>query len=102
MPNPARGIPVEFLRSASKESLEDFELSRLNHAALIVKRVNALLYELADECAGATVARILIEDEKLRRNPAPLQETLDFMNGPCVQPGASHLAPHRFSADAAD
>lgn len=81
MPSP---VPLDFLLSASKQSLQDLELSRLNHAAEIDKRLRALVRELADELATATVARLLMEDNRLLADTR--QGTLEFMPRPPMLP----------------
>ncbi len=54
-------FPFEYLRSASVQSLESYELSRLSHAANLRKEIVALVNEWLDETAGAMLARWLLE-----------------------------------------
>jgi hypothetical protein len=62
--------PWEFLLSASKNSLQSFELSRLSHAANIRKEIAALLDQWMDDNANATLARLLLEErERSARGP---------------------------------
>ena len=76
MPSP---VPVEFLLTASKHSLQDFELSRLNHVAEMEKQLLAFIRQMAEEWAGAMVARLLIEEERLCNTGGnPLQEAFEF------------------------
>ena len=48
--------PWEFLLSASRSSLQSFELSRLSHAANIRKEISALLDQWLEENAAALLA----------------------------------------------
>jgi hypothetical protein len=51
----------EYLRDASKITLQSFELSRLNHAANLRKQVDNLLSQWLDETAAALLARFLLD-----------------------------------------
>lgn len=99
---PSPAIPLEFLLSASRGSLEDFELSRLNHAALLAKRLRDTLHEMAEEHALAMLARILIENEGLRINIDSLQESFKFEGSAGVEPFSTRGASDRFTRNAAD
>jgi hypothetical protein len=62
--------PWEFLLSASKNSLQSFELSRLSHAANIRKEIGALLDQWMDDYTNATLARLLLQErERSAREP---------------------------------
>jgi hypothetical protein len=62
--------PWEFLLSASKNSLQSFELSRLSHAADIRKEIAALLDQWMDDHTNATLARLLLQErERSAREP---------------------------------
>jgi hypothetical protein len=62
--------PWEFLLSASRNSLQSYELSRLSHAANLRKEIGALLDQWLEENACAMVARWLIEQrERPPREP---------------------------------
>ena len=107
MIKPGPAIPMEFLLSASRRSLEDFELSRLNHAALLAKRLRETLHEMVEEQALAIVARLLIENEGLRGiGLDPRQETFNFpSNSGGNVPGGfgpRASAPNSQFTDAAD
>lgn len=81
MPGPAP-LPVDFLLSASRTSLQDFELAHLNHAAALRKQLRIVLEKMIDEMVLASTARALIENEGLRSNGLhPNQECFDFMGG---------------------
>ena len=60
--------PWEFLLSASRNSLQSYELTRLSHAANLRKEIGALLDQWLEENASAMVARWLMEQ---RERPAP-------------------------------
>ena len=69
MPRYAAQPPWEFLLSASRNSLQSYELTRLSHAANLRKEIGALLDQWLDENASAMVARWLMEQ---RERPAPI------------------------------
>lgn len=56
--------PWDFLLSASKNSLQSFELSRLSNAANLRKEIAALLDQWMADQANATVARLLLEERE--------------------------------------
>jgi hypothetical protein len=56
--------PWEFLLSASRNSLQRYELSRLAHAANLRKEIGALLDQWLGENACAMLARWLIEQRE--------------------------------------
>jgi hypothetical protein len=65
--------PWEFLLSASRNSLQSFELSRLTHAANLRKEIGALLDQWIDESSEAMLARWLMErPERPPHEPEPL------------------------------
>jgi hypothetical protein len=65
--------PWEFLLSASRNSLQSFELSRLTHAANLRKEIGALLDQWIDESSEAMLARWLMEQpERPSREPEAL------------------------------
>ena len=53
--------PWEFLLSASRNSLQSFELSRLSHAANLRKEIGQLLDSYVEENSAAMLARLLME-----------------------------------------
>jgi hypothetical protein len=53
--------PWDFLLSASRTSLQSYELTRLSHAANLRKEIGALLDQWMDENACAMLARWLME-----------------------------------------
>jgi hypothetical protein len=54
----------EFLLSASRNTLQSYELSRLGHAANLRKEIAALLDEWLEENAAALLARYLIDQRQ--------------------------------------
>lgn len=56
--------PWDFLLSASKNSLQSFELSRLSNAANLRKEIEALLDQWMADQANATVARLLLQERE--------------------------------------
>jgi hypothetical protein len=63
--------PWEFLLSASRNSLQSYELSRLSHAANLRKEIGALLDLWMEENSAAMLARWLMEQ---RERPQQIQE----------------------------
>jgi hypothetical protein len=56
--------PWEFLLTASRNTLQSYELSRLAHASNLRKEISSLLDQWLDENANAMVARWLIEQRE--------------------------------------
>jgi hypothetical protein len=56
--------PWDFLLSASKNSLQSFELSRLSNAANLRKEIAALMDQWLADQASATVARLLLQERE--------------------------------------
>jgi hypothetical protein len=54
--------PWEFLLSASRTTLQSYELTRLSHAANLRKEIAVLLDQWLDENSSAMLARWLIEN----------------------------------------
>jgi hypothetical protein len=53
--------PWEFLLTASRNTLQSYELSRLSHAANLRKEITSLLDQWLAENAAAMLARLLID-----------------------------------------
>ncbi len=87
--------PWEFLLTASRNSLQSYELTRLSHAANLRKEITALMDQWLEENSSAAVARWLIAQ---RERPADASDTSSSANGQFVN-GAS--ASDNFFADAA-
>jgi len=56
--------PWEFLLTASRNTLQSYELSRLAHAANLKKEISALLEQWLQENTAANLARWLIEQRQ--------------------------------------
>jgi hypothetical protein len=56
--------PWEFLLSASRNSLQSYELSRLSHAANLRKEITQLLDSWLEENSAAMLARWLMEQRE--------------------------------------
>ena len=81
---PARSTqpPWEFLLSASRNSLQSFELSRLAHASNLRKEITALIDQWMEENAAAMLARWLLEQrERSARAPDMLSRAPSHGNG---------------------
>jgi hypothetical protein len=66
--------PWEFLLSASRTTLQSYELSRLAHAANLRKEIGELLDQYMEESTSAMLARWLIEQrERSVLAPATLE-----------------------------
>jgi hypothetical protein len=77
--------PWEFLLSASRNSLQSYELTRLNHAANLRKEIGTLLDQWLEESASAMLARWLME----QREHAAYE----------ASPNAGHVVSDNFFAD---
>ena len=95
MPTRSMQPPWEFLLSASRNSLQSFELSRLAHAANLRKEIGALLDQWLDENAAALLARWLLEQrDRSARAPDVLSPAESRENG-------AHSVSDNFLADRA-
>ena len=93
--------PWEFLLSASRTSLQSFELSRLSHAANLRKEITQLLDSWLEENSAAMLARWLMEQREEQREQtlhAPGAQTA-AESRPGNAPGASHSVSDNFLAD---
>jgi len=91
--------PWEFLLTASRNTLQSYELSRLGHASNLRKEIASLLDQWLDENANAMVARWLIEQrERTVRasdpEPAPEPSTPE-----ATAPSNGHSVSDNFLAD---
>jgi len=98
--------PVDYLRSASRTSLQSFELARLNHAANLRREIAALVDQWLEETAEAMVARWMLDHQSSLREPQLsvadlLRNIQDFGLDPFTEapqpPVDIRPAPPRFS-----
>jgi hypothetical protein len=87
--------PWEFLLSASRTSLQSYELSRLSHAANLRKEIGALLDQWLEENACAMLARWLMEQ---RERPSQVLEAAPAGDPPLK---SGHAVSDNFFADRA-
>ena len=87
--------PWEFLLSASRTSLQSYELTRLSHAANLRKEIGTLLDQWLDENSSAMLARWLMEQ---RERPSVSSANDSSSSGP--QAGA-HSVSDNFLTDPA-
>ena len=85
--------PWEFLLSASRNSLQNYELSRLSHAANLRKEIGALLDLWIEENSAAMLARWLMEQRE-----RPQQSHEDTLAAETL-PKNGHTASDNFFAD---
>jgi hypothetical protein len=85
--------PWEFLLSASRNSLQSYELSRLTHAANLRKEIGALLDLWMEENSAAMLARWLMEQ---RERPQQAQEDASPSE---TLPKNGHTGSDNFFAD---
>lgn len=62
--------PIDYLHSASRSSLQSFELARLNHAANLRREIAALIDQWLEETAEAMLARYMLEHHGSLRQPS--------------------------------
>src|ERR1039457_6574757 len=85
--------PLDYLRAASRTSLQSFELARLNHAANLRREIATLIDQWIQESSEATLARWMLDHHKSLHEP-PSSASGAF--SPSLEP-ASNLLPD-FSA----
>ena len=68
--------PWDFLRDASKPSLESYELSRLNNAANLRREITALLDQWVDDNSQALLARWVRDRRNRPSSEAALSEEI--------------------------
>jgi len=67
--------PLDYLCSASRSSLQSFELAHLNHASNLRREIAVLIDQWIEETAEALLARCLIDHfPSLNRPAAPAYE----------------------------
>src|SRR5437879_6897127 len=93
VPSPRTQPPWEFLLSASRNSLQSYELSRLSHAANLRKEIGALLDLWMEENSAAMLARWLME-----QRARPQQGQQDGSSAESL-PRCGHAVTDKFFAD---
>jgi hypothetical protein len=78
--------PWEFLLSASRNSLQSYELSRLSHASNLRKEISALIDQWVEENTSAMLARWLMEH---REREAPIVDPVETAAPKTTTTGAS-------------
>ncbi len=83
--------PLDYLREASRASLQSYELSRLNHAANLQREIGALIDQWIKETSEAMLARWMLDHQKaLNASPLPgpdiFQSFLDAGNDALPEP----------------
>jgi hypothetical protein len=63
--------PLDYLRAASRTSLQSFELARLNHAANLKREIAALIDQWIQERSEATLARWMLDHHESLHNLPP-------------------------------
>jgi len=87
--------PWDFLLSASRNSLQSYELTRLSHAANLRKEIGTLLDQWLDENACAMLARWLLEQRE--RSSARAADDLS----PSASQSGAHSVSDNFLTDQA-
>jgi len=91
--------PWEFLLSASRNSLQSYELSRLGHAANLRKEIGQLLDSWLEENASAMLARWLMEQRERRSEPPETPAGAEPR--PAHGPNGTHFVSDNVLADQA-
>src|SRR5438309_5095831 len=91
MPSP----PWEFLLSASRNSLQSYELCRLGHAANLRKEVAPMLDQWVEEIAAAMLARWVMEHREREIAAASDRDHAPHSEGAALRPIISSRIPRR-------
>ena len=81
--------PWEFLLSASRNSLQSYELSRLSHAANLRKEITQLLDSWLEENTAAMLARWLME-QRGRSAEVPVESEPAVRTQEAIGSGEAH------------
>jgi len=100
-------IPVELLFDCSKNTVQEYELARLNMAANLQKEMRKLVEMLVDCLTEARFARWMMDNREVLRRTVSLpvgEELFDFGESQQMgaEGGAGSYAADRLRADAAD
>ena len=91
--------PWEFLLSASRNSLQSYELSRLAHAANLRKEIGQLLDSWLEENASAMLARWLLDQRERTLPPHEIRTGAETRHGQA--PNGPQTVSDNFLADQA-
>jgi len=98
--------PLDYLRAASRASLQSFELARLNHAANLRREIAALIDQWLQETSEATLARWMLDHHKSLQDPpsssadalnSTLEQVSDLLSDISAISSAIVPAPPRFA-----
>src|SRR5438309_1528934 len=87
--------PWEFLLSASRNSLQSYELCRLGHAANLRKEVAPMLDQWVEEIAAAMLARWVMEHREREIAAASDRDHAPHSEGAALRPIISSRIPRR-------
>ena len=96
-PNPTQP-PWEFLLSASKNSLQSYELTRLSHAANLRKEIGTLLDQYLEENSSAMLARWLMDQRDKPVRAVNARHDAASASDNFLADGASSPPPSRSNA----
>jgi hypothetical protein len=92
--------PWEFLLSASRNSLQSFELSRLSHAANLRKEISQLLDSWLEENSAALLARWLMEQREHAAAVEQKQASAGGSRGQTAHPVSDNIFADQAAAPA--
>ena len=79
--------PIDYLHTASRSSLQSFELVRLNHAANLRREITILVDQWVKETSEAMLARWMLEHHGSLHQPSlPASELLRTFQDPGADP----------------
>ena len=76
--------PIDYLKEASRASLQSFELTRLNHAANLRREIGVLMDQWITETSEAMLARWMLDQRMSPHAPQPTPDIFQtfFENAP--------------------
>jgi hypothetical protein len=79
--------PIDYLNTASRTSLQSFELTRLNHAANLRREISVLMDQWIEETSEALLARWMLEHHSSLHQPSlSIADLLDTIHAPGSDP----------------
>jgi hypothetical protein len=86
--------PLDYLHTASRSSLQSFELARLNHAANLKREISMLVDQWIKETSEAMLARWMLEHHSSLHQPSlSASELLRTIETPGADPFPDVLKP---------